>query len=327
MAAPSWLPYVLVVAVVAATVVALVWPSSPDGGTTQASANAPSTGQTALAVADGTTTSPTPTAPHASRTAKPSPSPHKNAKKAPAGTSATKAATPKAPAGKRVFTFVNKMNQTIWLASNKNDKYPLTKTGWVLKPGQTVSVAVADKWGGRFWGRTGCSFDSSGHGHCKTGDCGGVFQCVGSTGSATTLGEFSLSAWGGMDFYDVSMVDGYNLPMWINIYGGGTKDPVSSSGCYKGGCTKAVSCPSKMQLMVGGQAVGCNNPCTAFGGDTYCCRGKWAGRENCIPSKWPTDFTQVFKKAAPYAYSYAFDDSATMACKGRCSYRVTFGIT
>jgi hypothetical protein len=31
--------------------------------------------------------------------------------------------------------------------------------------------------------------------------------------------------------------------------------------------------------------------------------------------------------AGPYAYSYAFDDGATMPCKGACYYRVTFGIT
>ncbi|WP_316773880.1 thaumatin family protein [Streptomyces sasae] len=70
-----------------------------------------------------------------------------------------------------------------------------------------------------------------------------------------------------------------------------------------------------------------NPPCAAFGGDTYCCRGAWAGRDNCIPSTWPVDYTQVLKRAAPYAYSYAFDDGATMPCKGACSYRITFGTT
>jgi hypothetical protein len=32
-------------------------------------------------------------------------------------------------------------------------------------------------------------------------------------------------------------------------------------------------------------------------------------------------------RAAPYAYSYAFDDAATMPCKGAGDYRVTFGTT
>ncbi|MET9086915.1 thaumatin family protein [Streptomyces sp. NPDC004237] len=73
--------------------------------------------------------------------------------------------------------------------------------------------------------------------------------------------------------------------------------------------------------------VGCEPPCAAFGGGTYCCRGAWAGRENCVPSKWRVDYTQVFKRAAPHAYSYAFDDAATMPCKGARYDRITFGTT
>ncbi len=68
--------------------------------------------------------------------------------------------------------------------------------------------------------------------------------------------------------------------------------------------------------------------CAAFGTADYCCRGSWSGRTNCDPAKWPVDYAKlVFKDAEPYAYSYAYDDSATMARKGGCNYRVTFGIT
>ena len=38
-------------------------------------------------------------------------------------------------------------------------------------------------------------------------------------------------------------------------------------------------------------------------------------------------YTQVFKQAAPYAYSYAFDDEATMPWQGAFYYKVTFGTT
>jgi hypothetical protein len=82
-----------------------------------------------------------------------------------------------------------------------------------------------------------------------------------------------------------------------------------------------------MRVTRGGAVVACKNPCTAFNTDATCCRGDWAGREKCVPSRWPVDYTQVFKKAEPFAYSYAFDDSATMSCKGGCDYRVTFGLT
>jgi len=214
---------------------------------------------------------------------------------------------------------VNRTQKTVWAVVTNTSVYP---AGRKLAPGQSMSVTVANNWGGRIWGRTGCTGTAAGY--CATGDCTSV--CEGAN-PPTTLGEFTFDAYAGMDFYDVSMVDGSNLPMWINISHTTTTDPVSSAGCYKGVCTTEVSCPTAMQDVSNGQVIGCKPPCAAFGGDTYCCLGAWAGRENCVPSKWPVDYTQVFKKAEPYAYSYAFDDSATMACKGACYYRVTFGTT
>jgi hypothetical protein len=42
----------------------------------------------------------------------------------------------------------------------------------------------------------------------------------------------------------------------------------------------------------------------------------------------PVDYAAVFKKAEPYAYSYADDDAtSTFVCQGRCDYRITFGLT
>ncbi|WP_084557616.1 thaumatin family protein [Hamadaea tsunoensis] len=248
----------------------------------------------------------------------PSPSPSRSAAGSP---------TAKPKPGTRTMTFVNKLSETVWLAANRNKEHPLAATGWVLRPGASVTVSVPDKWGGRFWGRTGCSFDASGRGHCETGDCGGRFQCDGGGATPATLAEFALAAWGGMDFYDVSMVDGSNLPVWINVSHATGKDPVSAGGCVAAGCSRAVDCPAGMRVAAGGRTVACRTACAAFGGDAYCCRGSWSGREHCVPSKWPTDYTQVFKHAAPYAYSYAYDDSATMACKGGCSYRITFGVS
>ncbi|MFD8812280.1 thaumatin family protein [Streptomyces sp. NPDC059627] len=225
-----------------------------------------------------------------------------------------------APAGKRLITVVNKTQKTVWAVVTNTSVYP---AGRRLAPGQSLSVTVANNWGGRIWGRSGCT-NGTAAGPCASGDCTSV--CSGGN-PPTTLGEFTFDAFDGMDFYDVSMVDGSNLPMYINISHTTTTDPVSSAGCYKGTCTTEVNCPKAMQALSGGQEIGCKPPCAAFGGDTYCCRGAWAGRDNCLPAKWPVDYTQVFKRAEPYAYSYAFDDGATMPCKGACYYRVTFGTT
>ncbi|KAG5011417.1 hypothetical protein JHK86_023678 [Glycine max] len=60
--------------------------------------------------------------------------------------------------------------------------------------------------------RHGCIFDSSGSGTCITGDCGGKLKCDGVGGAPpASLAEFTLDSQEG-DFYDVSLVDGYNLP-------------------------------------------------------------------------------------------------------------------
>jgi hypothetical protein len=236
--------------------------------------------------------------------------------------------TVRAPAGSRAFTFVNKQHQTIWLAGWQQTAQPaLTTSGWVLPAGQQVTVVVPDKWNGRFWGRTGCGFNSAGRGHCVTGDCGGVFQCKGYGAIPATLAEYNLNSFDNLDFYDVSMVDGSNLPMYVNITKGGTADRISSTGCVAAGCTKPVTCPS--ELVVAGGA-GCESPCAKLGGDQFCCQGRYSSRDTCDPTRWrPEDYAKVvWKDAEPYAYSYVDDDAtSTFTCTGECDYRITFGTT
>jgi len=291
----AWVSGSAFLAVLLVAVAFFAWPSSSP---------TPASGISGMGVADVAQSIPATSAP-------PSPSVSPSAVRSHTPTPTPTSASTSVPAGMRAVTLVNTTSQTVWGTASQDSKHPLATTVWVLKPGQSVTVAVPSSWGGRFWGRTGCALDAAGKGHCATGD----------GGTATTLAEFALAAWGGMDFYDVSNVDGSNLPMYINISHSTTKDPLNANGCGANGCVKPIDCPAQMRLSSGA----CQNPCAAFGGDTYCCRGAWAGRANCIPSKWPVDYTKVFKNAMPYGYSYAFDDSATMACKGNCNYRITFG--
>ena len=227
------------------------------------------------------------------------------------------------------MTFVNHMRQTIWVAAAPDPGQPLAATGWVLPAGQEVTITVPNRWNGRFWGRTGCVFHG-GTGHCATGDCGGLFQCTGYGQIPATLAEYDMDAWDGLDFYDVSMVDGSNLPMYINVTSssGGTKDKVTPNGCVAAGCTKPVDCPSVLTVKAGGVPVACISACARFGTDQYCCTGPWSSRAACDPAKWPVDYAAVFKRAEPYAYSYVDDDATSVfTCKGVCDYRITFGIT
>ncbi len=233
------------------------------------------------------------------------------------------------PEGPRQVTFVNHTDETIWVAASPgNAPARLTVTGWRLPAAQQVTVTIPNHWNGRFWGRTGCRFNSSGKGDCETGDCGGLFQCKGFGAIPATLAEYDLDAWDHLDFYDVSMVDGSNLPMYINQFGGRSKDPISEDGCSARGCTKAVVCPAVLQVKVAGAVVGCISACARFGTDQYCCRGKWSSRSACDPERWPVDYAAVFKRAEPYAYSYVDDDATSVfTCYGGCDYRITFGLT
>ena len=110
------------------------------------------------------------------------------------------------------------------------------------------------------------------------------------------------------------MVDGTNLPMYINITqsSDGTKDKISPNGCVPAGCTKPVDCPSALDVKAGGAVVGCISACARLGGDQYCCRGQWSSRAACDPAKWPVDYAAVFKSAEPYAYSYVDDDATSV---------------
>ena len=55
-----------------------------------------------------------------------------------------------------------------------------------------------------------------------------LFERIGSDSEPSTLrptlAEFNLNAWNGMDFYDVSLVEGNNLPMWVNSYSSKSQD-------------------------------------------------------------------------------------------------------
>ena len=77
-------------------------------------------------------------------------------------------------------------------------------------------------------------------GHCQTGDCGGRFQCTGDGAIPATLAEYDLDAWDGLDFYDVSMVDGSNLPMYINVTHGPAAHRASVYTC-QGRCDYRIT--------------------------------------------------------------------------------------
>ncbi|KAK6136633.1 hypothetical protein DH2020_029616 [Rehmannia glutinosa] len=212
------------------------------------------------------------------------------------------------------FTFVNKCEYTVWPGILANAGSPrLDTTGFELPQSSTRSFIAPAGWSGRFWARTGCSFSDSETGSCQTGDCGsGQPECNGSGAAPpATLAEFTLGT-GGLDFYDVSLVDGYNLPMIVEATGG-------SGMCASTGCVTDLNrvCPSELRVG-GGEA--CKSACEAFGSPEYCCSGTFNSPAACRPSV----YSQMFKMACPRSYSYAYDDpTSTFTCSG-ADYTVTF---
>lgn len=113
------------------------------------------------------------------------------------------------------FTVTNNCPYTIWPGTLAGSGTPqLPTTGFQLDSGQTLRIPSVPGWSGRLWARTGCTFDKSGAGKCQTGDCGGRLECDGNGASPpASLFEITLGKGTDKDFYDVSLVDGYNLPL------------------------------------------------------------------------------------------------------------------
>jgi len=212
------------------------------------------------------------------------------------------------------MTLINQCDYTVWpaLSSNVN----LSTTGFVLPSGQNFSVNVPVNWNGRIWGRTLCTTDTiTGKFSCLTGDCrSGKIACDSGGSPPNTLVEFGLDSINRLDFYDVSLVDGFNMPVIVV--------PVSGSGsnCESTGCVLDLNavCPTELKVSRNEEVVACQNPCSAFKEDYFCCVGN---RSSCEPSV----YSKIFKTACPQAYSYPLDDStSTFTCPTPADYNIVF---
>ncbi|XP_057438234.1 thaumatin-like protein 1b [Lotus japonicus] len=216
------------------------------------------------------------------------------------------------------ITFVNKCSYTVWPGTLTSAQKPqLSKTGFELPSGQTTSVDTPTPWEGRFWARTGCS-TSSGKFTCATANCGDQLECNGAGAvPPATLAELHIEANGGQDFYDISNVDGSNLPMSIAPEGG-------SGDCKPSSCPADLNaeCPAELQMKDGsGKVVACKSACVAFNEPKYCCTGEFSTPEKCTP----TQYSEYFEQRCPQAYSYAYDDkSSTFTCFQGPNYTITF---
>ncbi|KAI7742571.1 hypothetical protein M8C21_011605, partial [Ambrosia artemisiifolia] len=182
---------------------------------------------------------------------------------------------------------VNDCGFTVWPAIYGSPD--LNITGFKLTEGSSRSFQTPTVWYGSLWGRTGCTFNESGHGSCKIGDCGsGEMECNRrSETPPVTIAEFEIRE--DMDAgYNVNVINGYNLQMTVEPTGG---PDYPLPNCQKAGCFYDLNkrCPKELRLEGGG---GCKTACQVFDKPEYCCHS--------VMCK-PTTYTDLFNSACPRA--------------------------
>ncbi|EKM51955.1 uncharacterized protein PHACADRAFT_212566 [Phanerochaete carnosa HHB-10118-sp] len=235
----------------------------------------------------------------------------------------------------RTFTVYNGCPFTIWPAIftdlNVGSATPDYVTGWEAAAYTTVSFSVPNNWqAGRIWARRDCDFSNPNPAtQCADGGCNGGLECDPHTGTGVppaTLAEFTLSGSGNLDYYDVSLVDGYNLPMRID----------NDQGCGIASCPVDLgpNCPAALKGPYDstGFPVGCKSACEAnLDGDPAnspnCCSGQYNTVETCPSSG--VAYYSYFKSNCPNSYAYAFDENSGTAlwkCNSalNANYQVTF---
>ena len=201
--------------------------------------------------------------------------------------------------GTRYMIFKNYLDKEVFVKVQSTVNEPMNAQ-FSLKPGKDTAYPLPNVWkAGRFEARTDLGFDGP-----------------------YSLTEFTLGdpAIGAIDIYDVSLVDGYNIPVVINPAKGTfvktrLNDPLQ---CTMSGCVSDLlkTCPPELQKKnTAGQVVACLSACAKFKTDDYCCAGAHNTPATCKPATWPVNYAAVFKKACPDAYSYAYDDqTSTFNC-------------
>jgi hypothetical protein len=215
-------------------------------------------------------------------------------------------------AAQRQFTIKNNCSETVWVAGagTPTPVFNGSSGGLEMAPGTSVTTSVPVPWvAGRFWGRRNCTFDSSGHGSCATGDCGQL-QCTHSGAGTTSLAEFTLTgSTTGSDNYDISLVDAFDFPISIQL------DDPSPSHCVNSACQVDLRnfCPADQQNTdSAGNVVGCKSLCGKFGTPNYCCGGPYGVPGSCNNVSWNLNFrgTEI-KNRCPSVYGYAYDDASS----------------
>lgn len=193
----------------------------------------------------------------------------------------------------------NQCNSALKVGYSKDVDYYGTVSDVSAGSSYTINPPVG--WSGRVWGRKNCSGD-------KCYDSG--------MGSPASLAEFHFLD-SGNTFYDISFVDGYNLPMVVEP---SSSETTGDHMCTASSCTTLPDCPSGWETYDDtGNVSGCKSACTMFNTDEYCCTGDYNGQDLCQANQ----YSEKVKDVCPDVYSYAYDDATSVyTCQTR-SFTVT----
>lgn len=214
----------------------------------------------------------------------------------------------------RSITITNNCDTDIWpaLLTASNSGGPYTQ-GFLLHSNESRQLWFPPDWIGRIWGRTNCTFsETTNTGSCFTGSCNDALNCSVSGEPPATLAEFTLLGSDAQTFYDLSLVNGFNLPMAIIPSANGSRIACSWLASPE---SILAHCPETLLFYGPGSFVaGCMSACDEFQPegpnvtDKFCCTGQFNTSKTCPP----TNFSEVFKEQCPNAYSYAFDDPTSL---------------
>ena len=122
---------------------------------------------------------------------------------------------------------------------------PTDGNGWKLGS-EPLTIALPAAWRGRFFPRVNCS-DATGEFHCDSGQCVDdandfSLYCAASGVPPTTVAEVALiPGEGATDTYDVSQVNGFNVPIQMAPNTGTYAQTANHYVCGSPGCT-ATTC-------------------------------------------------------------------------------------
>ena len=233
----------------------------------------------------------------------------------------------------RKFAFFNQTATQLWVgAAGDTHGNPLMGGGgWLLDANAAVSFTVPMPFtSARFWARPVCQQDPN-NPTCASPTCTGPnqTQCtLTHTSGLTTLFEINMGSQGGdVDFYDISNVDAYNLPIAVipvpgSYSGANPNDPFSCGSIAFAQDLDAV-CPPPLQTInsQNHKVVDCTNQCGVDGLKTIPLCATCTGSGQCETNA----YSLVFKTACPGCYSFSYDDAtSTYACRG-ADYEVIFG--